>query len=338
MPIVGRYRSRPTLAALIGIVVAGCVNLVIIIVDPKITKAVPLLVLLVPVMLSSVLGGWRGSVPVAVVTGAVYALAYVAPVGVIRLGLTEDTLSITTFLIVALIVGALVDLGQTRQSDRDRQRAVMLRSVSHDLRNPLGAMRAASADLRDDIVKDPVMRAQLLAMLADESERLDRIVGNLLSMSRIEAGALRPAKFPESIREVIETSVRRLQRNEGNRRITIDVPEAVDVDVDRVQIDQVITNLVENALRHAPGAPVLVQAVERNGMVEVTISDRGPGLSQSARAHAFEFFRPDGETGSAGVGLGVCKAIVEAHGGTIRIADQDDKTGGTRITFTVPKA
>ncbi|MEO5899473.1 MAG: ATP-binding protein [Ilumatobacteraceae bacterium] len=330
-------RSRPVVSAALGLFGVAVIDGILIAVDPDITRAVPLLLLLIPVTATSVLGGWRASVPVALVTGSVYSLAFLAPGGVIRIGLTEDTVTLVTFVSVAVLVSLLGGLAGRRDRQRDRHRAVLLRGVSHDLRNPLGTIRAASAELRDGVVTDPILRNELLDLVVDESERLDRIVANLLSVSRIEGGALAPTCAPESLAQIVGSSVGRLARRDGHR-IVIEVSDDLpDVAVDRTQLDQVITNVVENGLRHGGrGGEVRISAMEVGELIEVAVCDRGPGFSAEARAHAFDFFQSVGPTASSGIGLGVCRAIVHAHGGTIRIGDEQH--GGARVSFTIPKA
>lgn len=329
-------RDRPWVVAGAGIALVVVIELVIIVADPEITRAVPLLLLMVPITAAAVLGGWRASLPVALASGTVYSLSFLAPKGVVRIGLTEDTIAIVTFVAVALLVSLLAGLAGSTERRRDQQRAVLLRSVSHDLRNPLATIRAASSELRDGLVTDESQRSELLDLVVAESERLDRIVANMLSLSRVEAGKLSPDREPEELDEIVAAAVRRL----GPRRaapVEVDVPSDLpDVDVDRTQIDQVVTNLVENALRHGAPAPVSISARPAGTWVEVVVADRGPGFSEQSRRRAFEPFRADGPTGVEGVGLAVCKAIVEAHGGTIAVSDQPG--GGARVSFTIPQA
>ena len=163
----------------------------------------PLLLLLIPITGAGVVGGWRASVPVALLSGMVYSLAFLAPRGVVRIGLTEDTVAIVTFVLVALLVSLLAGMAGRAERERDAQRAVLLRSVSHDLRNPLATIRAASAELRDGLVVDDATRSELLDLVVAESDRLDRIVGNLLSLSRVEAGKLSPDREPEELDEIV---------------------------------------------------------------------------------------------------------------------------------------
>jgi K+-sensing histidine kinase KdpD len=345
-PPPGESRNLPLTGAVIGLVLALLIDLPFLIFEPHITRAIPELLLLIPVTVASVIGGWKASLPVALTTGAAYSLHFIAPVGVIQIGLTDDTLSILTFVVVAMTISEIGRRRDARRLERERQRSVLLRTVSHDLRNPLGTIRAASADLRSDVVNDPIARNVLLDLVVEEADRLDRIIRNLLSLARVEAGALAPDQADESIAEIAKASASRLQRSavaENAPEIVIDIPDDLPaVYVDRVQIDQVLTNLIENAVRHAVGSSTILVTARRSlpseapDCVTVSVTDGGPGFSATARTQAFTFFKPSGVTGAEGIGLAVCKAIVEAHGGTISMDDQLDR--GARVTFSIPTA
>jgi len=346
-PPPGASRYMPLMGAVVGLSLAVAIDLLFVVFDPNVARAIPELLLLIPVTVASLIGGWKASLPVALLTGAAYSVRFIAPTGVVQIGLTEDTFTILTFVVVAMTISEIGRRRDERRLERERQRTVLLRTVSHDLRNPLGAIRAASADLRSDIVNDPIARNQLLDLVVDEADRLDRIIRNLLSLGRIEAGVLAPDQAEESIAEIVKASVALLQRSAvaGDRdtKIIIDIPDDLpEVFVDRVQIDQVLTNLIENAVRHAVGSSTICVSARRSppgesiDLVTVAVSDRGPGFSDVARAQAFGFFKPSGVTGAEGIGLAVCKAIVEAHGGTIAVDDQLD--GGARVAFSIPAA
>ena len=169
--------------------------------------------------------------------------------------------------------------------------------------------------------------------MCDEAERLDRIVANLLSLSRIEAGALTPDRQAVALDELVADRVRRLGGLFRQVRIQVDIPPELPlVDGDYTQLDQVVTNLLENAARHAPPASLVrVTAEARNGMVELRVADEGIGVPDWERRRIFEPFRKGEGSRSSGVGLAICKAIVEAHGGTIDV----DRTVGGGATFVV---
>jgi two-component system sensor histidine kinase KdpD len=306
---------------------------------PDVPSEVSALLLLVPITISSVVSSWRVGLPVAVLAAFAYAFVLLPPIGELNFGYTEEAVILVTFSSVAVIVSVVV----SRRSIANRaelighERMLLLRSVSHDLRSPLNVILAASTDLQSGADYDPVMRKRLLALIVDETRRLDRIVDNLLGLSRLQAGALVPAREPIAVSEIVEHCRSRfaLIGDDGDTLSVVEPLPDVDVDVDPVQIDQVLTNLVENSVVHAQGpVNVTVSVTERAAMVEWRVSDDGPGFSATARASVFEPFRST--AGSSGLGLTLCKAIVEAHGGALTI---DDTTPhGASIRFTVPRA
>jgi K+-sensing histidine kinase KdpD len=306
---------------------------------PDVPPEVSALLLLVIVTIASVLSSWRVGLPIALLAAFMYGFVILPPVGELEIGYNEELVIGITFAAVAVIVSVVVSRRSiaNRAELIGRERMLLLRSVSHDLRNPLNAILAASTDLQSGADYDPVVRKRLLALIVDETRRLDRIVDNLLGLSRLQAGALVPAREPVAVSELVEHCRSRFALI-GDDGDTLDVVEPlpdVDVDVDPVQIDQVLTNLVENSVRHAH-APVhvTVSVAEREAMVEWRVCDDGPGSTPAARASVFEPFQSTG--GSSGLGLTLCKAIVEAHGGALTI-DEQDATGAS-IRFTVRRA
>ncbi|MCU1501039.1 MAG: kdpD 1 [Ilumatobacteraceae bacterium] len=301
-----------------------------------IPTSVPAMLLLIPIVGSSVVADWRVAVPIAVVAAVAYALVFLPPFGSMRVTLSEDVFVLITFVVVASVVGTLKGPRRRRPDERLVEgRALLLRGVSHDLRSPLTTIRTISSELRDGADRfDPDTRDLLLGRVVDESDRLQRIVGNLLSVSRVDAGSLVPSLEPEPIGPILRRCTARLDRG-GAHPLVVDVAaDLPEVLADAVQIDQVVSNLVENALRHAPpGSAIAVRAQLVGDRVEVSVVDDGPGFSPAARA---TLFRPSttNQPRSAGLGLTVCKAIVEAHGGTIAVRD-GGSCSGTTVAFTL---
>jgi K+-sensing histidine kinase KdpD len=328
------------LASAIGLAGIGVVAFVFAVLLPNVPSEVPALLLLLVVTTVSVMTSWRAGLPIAVVAGLTHALVILPPFGEIHIGYTEDVVILVAFVAVAIIVSVLV----SRRSIANRaelighERMLLLRSVSHDLRNPLNTILTASSELYDGGDHDPSVRRRLLGLVIDETRRLDRIVDNLLELSRLQAGALAPSRELVPVGDIVDQCRSRfaLIGKEGDSLdVTEPLPE-IDVDVDPVQIDQVLTNLVENAVRHAPSpVHVVISVVPQARMVEWRVSDDGPGFSVPARAAMFAPFHST--DGSSGLGLTLCKAVVEAHGGTIALDDNVDGSGAS-IRFTVPRA
>ncbi len=172
--------------------------------------------------------------------------------------------------------------------------------------------------------------------MGDEAERLDRIVTNLLSLSRIQAGALQPDRQAVSLDELVAERVRRLSPLFRQVRVQVDVPADLPlVDADYSQLDQVVTNLLENAARHSPQrSTVRIGARRRESMVELWVADEGVGVAGFDRTRIFEPFQRGEGSASSGVGLAICKAIVDAHGRAIDV--RANPGGGARFSITVP--
>jgi K+-sensing histidine kinase KdpD len=372
--VQGRRREpRPVNGLALGVVLVVAVTLVLLPFQTDIGRASPALALVVPVVVAGIVGGRAAAIATAAAAALAFSLGFIPPVGSLRVAVSEDAVALGVFTLVAVSVGTLVALEADRrraaeqradeieamharyeelaaerqllqeEADRvhllervDEQRSALLRSVSHDLRTPLALIRAVATDLRAGVSHTPDVHEELLDMVCDEAERLDRLVANLLSMSRVEAGALRPDRQAVALEEMIRDVVRRLSRMLGDVKVELCLaPNLPLVDVDYVQMDQVLTNLLENAARYAPsGSTVHFSAAPVADMVEVTVSDHGPGIAPEALAVLFEPFRTAAGSASTGVGLAICKAIVEAHGGVITGGQAPE--GGAQLRFTMP--
>ena len=225
--------------------------------------------------------------------------------------------------------------------ETDRLRTALLNSVSHDLRTPLASIKASASSLLDREVRwSDAEREEFLTTINSEADRLTRLVHNLLDMSRIEAGALDPRLVECSLAEVVGPVVRRA-RAASRQRIDVDVPEELPpVLVDPVRLDQVLTNLLDNARGYAAGSPVQVVAGQAGGTLELRVVDHGPGIPAPERERVFDQFyrlkgggrRPEG----TGMGLAICRGIVRAHGGDLRV--ETTPGGGASFVLTLPVA
>ncbi len=326
--------------------IAGIAVVVLVEVAFTLPAAVPALLLLIPVAAGTTLGDRRVGAVVAVLAAVSFAVFSVEPIGspIVRVG--ADIAVLTTFVVVAVAVSYLTNRRAEHDQDiLDAQRIALLSGVSHDLRSPLTTIRAISSELlAAEDQYDVAARERMLKQVVDESDRLDRIVGNLLSTIRIQTGSFEPSCRPEPLADIVATGVRRLLRGDDQPRIEVEVSsELPEVAVDPVQLDQVLTNLIENAMRHgASNAPILVlgrwpSPTWGEPFVEVTVADGGRGFSEAARARLFEPFNTTvSRSDSTGLGLAVCRAIIDAHGGTIWLREQAGP--GAAISFTLPVA
>jgi two-component system sensor histidine kinase KdpD len=223
--------------------------------------------------------------------------------------------------------------------ETERLRSSLLSSVSHDLRTPLATITGSASTMLDHGPGlPPSTQRELLVSIRDEAERLNRLVQNLLQMTRLEAGALQVRRQWHPLEELVGAALTRLGARLGGRQIVTRVPPDLPlVPVDDVLIEQVLINLLDNALRYTPaGSPITILATATDQAVTVEVADRGPGLPRGEEQRIFEkFYRGEGD-GARGTGLGlaIARGIVTAHGG--RIWAQNLPEGGVAFLFTVP--
>jgi two-component system, OmpR family, sensor histidine kinase KdpD len=173
----------------------------------------------------------------------------------------------------------------------------------------------------------------------EETDRLNRLVGNILDLARIRAGALIPRRVSTDVEEVAEAVVARMRPRLATVRIDLQLSEALpEIPADPVQLDQVLTNLLENAARHSPvGGTVQVSVGRDDGAVQLRVVDQGPGIDPADREKVFEPFyrgREDPERPGSGLGLAIARAIVTAHGGQIWI--EGGAAGGAAVVLELP--
>ncbi|MEN6406639.1 MAG: sensor histidine kinase KdpD [Thermoguttaceae bacterium] len=224
--------------------------------------------------------------------------------------------------------------------ETERLRSSLLSAVSHDLRTPLSVITGAGSTLLDgDASLDPATRRELSASILNESERLNRLVANLLDMTRLQAGALEIKKQWQPVEEVIGASLARTARQLKDRSVSTDIAADLPfVPLDDLLIQQVLVNLLENAARYTPeGTPIEISARQEGQSIVVAVADRGPGLPSGDPNRLFEkFFRGGGAKPriGAGLGLAICRGIVQLHGGRIQAENRSD--GGAIFRFSLP--
>jgi len=219
-------------------------------------------------------------------------------------------------------------------------RAALFSSITHDLRTPLASITAAVSSLLDPtVVHDATQREDLLRTSLEEANRLNRLVGNLLDLARMRAGELRPASELMPVEEVVEVVLGRMQPALAGFRVRTFIRSDLPlVSIDPMQMDQVLTNLLENAIRFSPpGSDLRVAVHPVESKVEVRVADDGPGIPPQDREQVFEpFYKNDAGRGRGGTGLGlaIARAIVVAHSGRIWI--EGTPAGGTAVAFELP--
>jgi K+-sensing histidine kinase KdpD len=364
----------PVKGTAVGLALVVAVSAALLPARSEISLAVPALLLVTAVVVAALVGGRRASVITALAAAFAVNLVFIRPYWTLNIAIVDDVVAFAVFTGVGLAVGTLVAAQARRrqvaeerarelqalterlervQAERERlaeeatrvavleqvdeQRAALLRSVSHDLRTPLSVIQAVTSDLLAGPGYDPATRDELLDLVLDEAQRLDRIVANLLSLSRIETGALRPERQAVDLGELVRACAARLDRLFAHAAVKLELREDLPfADADYSQIDQVVTNLLQNAARHAPGGSTILVGAEPDprGMIRVFVEDEGGGIPPGAGDHVFDAFWHGDDTSSSGIGLAICKAIVEAHGGTIGVESSPGE--GARFVFTLP--
>jgi two-component system sensor histidine kinase KdpD len=223
--------------------------------------------------------------------------------------------------------------------EAEQLRNALLSAVSHDLRTPLAGIKGAASSLVEGGERlGAATRTDLAESIVEEVERLDRLLANLLNMTRLEAGVIHAQKEWHPLEEIVGAALARLAGPLHGRPVQVKLPPELPlVPLDGVLIEQVLINLLENAMHHTPpGTPIEITAASQDGAVTVEVADRGPGLEPAEVERVFEKFHRGGASRAGGVGLGltICRGFVEAHGG--RIWAENRPEGGARFRFTLP--
>ncbi len=238
------------------------------------------------------------------------------------------------------------DLDNARlQTERERLRSALLTSVSHDLGTPLASIIGSASSLKSVGARyDEAQRNELVSTILEEAERLNRFVGNLLDMTKLEAGTIAPKREMIDLGEVVGTALQRAGKVLANHRVTIDLaPDLPMLALDFVLLEQVLFNLLDNAAKYAPrDSLVEIRARRRNEIVQLDVLDEGEGIPPDQLERIFDKFHrvQDGDRRRPGTGLGlaICRGFVAAMGGTIRARNRSDRRGADFvIEFPVPR-
>jgi K+-sensing histidine kinase KdpD len=328
------------LAALLTLVVVGLLH-------TSIGLPAAILLYLVPVILAASRWGRRPAILACLVPVLGHDVLFVEPYGTLTIASPDEALGLVLLLFTALTTGQLADSARrgaeaTRAAAaaqrQDELKTALLRAVSHDLRTPLASIKASVSGLRQpgaDYSDDD--RAELLAEIEEEADRLDRLVSNLLDASRLEAGVLKPRPQAQDLGELIGAVLRRLQPLLDGREVAVEIPDGLPlVACDYAQLDQVVTNLVENAVLHTPaGGSIRLGAARRDGSVEVEVVDQGPGIRAADRERIFRpFERGPTRARGSGLGLTIARGLAEANGGRLWV--EAAVGGGARFVVSLP--
>lgn len=299
----------------------------------------------------------RGAAVLASVLGVLsFDFAFVPPYFTLTVHDQQYLVTFAVMLTTALLISELTHRVRRHsaaaraaweQVETEFLRNTLLSGVSHELRTPLAGITGAASTLLDAGDRlTPAARREMLDTIAGESEHMERVINNLLDMTRMESGGPAPRKEWVPLQEIIGSALRQADRLLQGRPVTTDLGERGGgggpglVHVDAVAIEQVIVNLIQNAVEHTPaGSPIEICARSDGDGLAVEVADRGSGLPPGTERRVFEKFfriqRPGGRRG-IGLGLAICRAIVEAHRGSIAAANRSG--GGAVFRFTLPRA
>jgi two-component system sensor histidine kinase KdpD len=297
-------------------------------VAPVISLGVLYLFAVLPV---AALWGLGYAVAVSIVSMLVFNWFFLPPTHTFQLHDSENWVALAVYLVTAVSVSALATRRRALERE-DVAKTAVLRSVSHDLRSPITAILTASEVAGGDVSE--AERAELLEAIRLQAVRLDRLVANLLDLSRLEAGAATPQLEVWPVDGLVARALEAV--GPAGEDVEVALPaEAPAVRVDAAQVERALVNLLENALKVSEA--VEVDVAERNGEVVVRVADHGPGVSADERDAIFEpFTRGTSENGSRGAGLGlaIARGFLEVNGGRLWL--EPDNGDGATFAFALP--
>lgn len=338
----GRAAGILIAATLVGLLFSGL----------KIPEANIIAVYILGVLIISIItSSWMYSFLASVISVLAFNFLFTIPRFTLRAYDPSYPVTFGIMFLVALITGSLASRMKeyaresaqaAMQIEKEQLRADLLRSISHDLRTPLTSISGnASNLLSNENEFSQETRMQIYGDIYDDSMWLIKLVENLLSVTRIEDGRMDLRMSAELMDEVIAEAMRHTDRNRDGRKIEVSSDEEFILGkMDARLIVQVVINLVDNAVKYTPeGAQIRIHTGKKDGMVVVSVSDTGPGISDEQKSKVFDMFytgtnrAADGRR-SLGLGLGLCRSIIRAHGGEIWVSD--NKPQGAVFTFTLP--
>lgn len=320
---------------------------------------------LVLVLANAVASLWLrplASVLISSMAVGVFNWMFVPPRFTLTVDLSEDALLLVTTLAVSTVISYLMELKrqaadrvsahqiQARMAQEHVQsqqlRNTLLTSISHDYRTPLTTVMSSASVIAEQAGRVPTERiGQLAAVILDEAQQLHRMTNNTLQLARLDSNKVDIPMNWESIEEIVGTVGARARRNHPRRRIEIRLAEGLPLlRCDAVLLNQLLDNLIENSLRHSDDdQPLIIQANHDGLSLHLSVQDKGCGISDAWKERVFDIFQrveardvpADGQTRRGiGIGLAVCRAIAEVHGGQLRITDTPG--GGTTVSLILP--
>jgi two-component system sensor histidine kinase KdpD len=305
------------------------------------------LILLVAVSLAAMLFDILPVMLAALLSALIWDFFFIPPHYNLLIESTEDLLMFLMYFVIATVSAVLtykirqVEKRALREEERERTLQLyntILNSLSHELRTPISTIIGASDNLQQESKLSEKNKSDLLAEIAAAAFRLDRQVENLLNMSRLESGFLKPRKDWTDISELIYGVVQRVERTQVSQKILVHVQENMPLfKLDKVMIEETLYNLLRNAVLYTPSNGIIsIGAHKKQGHLELRMEDTGPGFPENEIDKVFDkFYRlKNSQAGGTGLGLSIAKGFVEVHNGTIELDNMPQ--GGARFTISIP--
>lgn len=269
-----------------------------------------------------------------------FNVLFLPPVGKLTIAATENWVAFITFVVTAVVASQLSASAKrrAREAARRQLKSVMLDAVAHEFKTPLTAVKAAVTSLLSEASAAPARR-ELLEVIDEETDLLTSMVTEAIQVARIETGRIELRKAPHSIAAVIRESLSRMAGALEGRVVQVQASDALPaIAADRELLLMVFRQLLDNAVKYSsPDSPITLRATARDNWMEVTVADRGPGLSRVEARRAFEEFyrgRAAGGIPGTGMGLAIARKIVAAHGGDMRVESRHGQ--GSELKFRLP--
>ncbi len=310
---------------------------------------IPTIFVLAVFLISLVTQGYIWGIVSSLISMMAVNYAFTFPYFTFNFTMPENLFSAIVMLFVTSMTSTLTTKIKEQEkikleSEKEKMRANLLRAISHDLRTPLTTIYGScSAIIENYDLLSKEQQLKLLEEVREDSQWLIRMVENLLSVTRIDGEKVNVIKTPTVLEELIDTVLVKFQKRYPNQEVTVDIPdEFISIPMDAVLIEQVLMNLLENAVQHAKGMTQLTLKVFTSGTKAIfEVTDDGCGIPKEQMPHLFTGYLEkrnapaDGQKNSMGIGLSVCAAILKAHGGEIYAENQ--KSGGVTFGFSLEK-
>lgn len=318
--------------------------------------------LLLVVLAVAALWGLAEAIVASLVAAACFNYFFLPPVGTWTIADPENWIALFSFLVVSIVASQLSERARrkareaiehqqetarlaevARQAEMLRQseefKSTVLDALAHELKTPLTSLKASVSALRSE-TSPPAPQGELLAIIEEETDRLHRLISEILQMARLDAGKLRLNRATVAAGQLIAAAVEDLQRSLDSRVVDVQVaPGLAAVSADADLVRTVLRHLLDNAAKYSgPGQPIMIRAEAAENQVRISVADRGPGMGEAELTHLFERYYRGARTRDAvpgmGIGLAIARDIIAAHGG--HIWAESTPGAGTTVTFTLP--